>query len=172
MSRNLGLVFFLTAILAVIGCSKKKESTETASSKTSVSAKPSDAGKGGDPQKEPDAVVVQHILVGFRGSVPGKPVARTQEDAQKLAEELLARAQKGENFDVLVEQYTDDSPPGIYRLANFGQPGGLDEATFPRAQMVRAFGDVSFSLEPGEIGLARYDSTTSQYGWHVIKRLE
>jgi hypothetical protein len=171
MSQTRALVFFLAATVAVIGCSKK-ESTETGTDKTSVSAKASEEGKGSDPQKEPDAVVVQHILVGFRGSVPGKPIARTQADAQKLAEELLARAKKGENFDVLVEQYTDDSAPGIYRMSNFGQPGGLEEATFPRAQMVRGFGDVSFGLELGEVGLASYDSVTSQYGWHVIKRLE
>lgn len=171
MSRTRGMVFFLAAIVAVIGCSKK-ESTETEAGKAAVSAKASEEGKSSDPQKEPDAVVVQHVLVGFRGSVPGKPIARTQEDAKKLAEDLLARAQKGENFDVLVQQFTDDSAPGIYRLSNFGQPGGLEEATFPRAQMVRAFGDVSFSLDLGEVGLASYDSVTCQYGWHVIKRLE
>jgi parvulin-like peptidyl-prolyl isomerase len=38
--------------------------------------------------------------------------------------------------------------------------------------MVKAFGDVSFSLEVGGVGLAVYDPATSKYGWHVIKRLE
>ena len=171
MSKSSGLVFFLTTVLAVGACSKK-ESAETAGSKTSASEKPAVADTSGDVQQEPDNVVVQHILVGFKGSVPGKPIARVQEDAQRLAEELLARAQTGENFEVLVQQYTDDSPPGIYRMANFGQPGGLDQATFPRAQMARSFGDVSFSLDVGEVGMATYDPQKSQFGWHIIKRIE
>jgi parvulin-like peptidyl-prolyl isomerase len=38
--------------------------------------------------------------------------------------------------------------------------------------MVPAFGNVGFSLAPGEIGMAEYDPRTSPYGWHIIKRLE
>ena len=38
--------------------------------------------------------------------------------------------------------------------------------------MVPAFGEVGFSLAPGEIGIAEYDPVKSPYGWHVIKRLE
>jgi hypothetical protein len=38
--------------------------------------------------------------------------------------------------------------------------------------MVRAFGDIGFSLEVGGVGLAVYDSAMSKYGWHIIKRLE
>ena len=38
--------------------------------------------------------------------------------------------------------------------------------------MVKAFGDVSFGLEVGGVGLAVYDPATSKYGWHIIKRLE
>ena len=38
--------------------------------------------------------------------------------------------------------------------------------------MVRGFGDVGFQLDVGEIGMAEYDPGTSQYGWHIIKRIE
>jgi parvulin-like peptidyl-prolyl isomerase len=38
--------------------------------------------------------------------------------------------------------------------------------------MVKAFGDVSFSLEGDEVGMAAYDPVESRYGWHVIKRLD
>ena len=118
----------------------------------------------------PDHVVVQHILIGFKGSVGAKPIDRTKEEAQKLAEELLARARKGEDFDKLVKQYTDDAAPGIYGMANFGiQPGSAES---PRTGMVKGFGDVSFSLKVGEIGMASYDPKTSKYGWHIIKRLK
>lgn len=43
---------------------------------------------------------------------------------------------------------------------------------FPRSQMAPAFGNVGFRLKVGEIGLAPYDSRDSQFGWHIIKRLE
>jgi parvulin-like peptidyl-prolyl isomerase len=38
--------------------------------------------------------------------------------------------------------------------------------------MVKAFGDVSFALPVGGVGVATYDAVASPYGWHVIKRLE
>src|SRR5262245_47677096 len=71
-------------------------------------------------QKEPDHITIQHVLIGFKGSVPGKNITRTQDEAKTLAEEILARAKKGEDFDGLVKQYTDDAAPGIYSMANNG----------------------------------------------------
>ena len=41
-----------------------------------------------------------------------------------------------------------------------------------RDGMVPGFGDVAFSLEVGECGVAPHDPVASPYGWHVIKRLE
>lgn len=129
--------------------------------------------------EQPAHVVVQHILIGFEGSVPGKNITRTKEAARALAAEVLARAQKGEDFDALVKQYTDDRPPGIYALANTDVPiAPLKPGTkasgkeFPRGGMVKSFGDVSFSLKVGEIGMAEYDHANSRFGWHIIKRLE
>ena len=55
---------------------------------------------------EPDHIQVQHVLIGFKGSVPGRPITRTQEEAKALAYDILARAQKGEAFDSLVVKYT------------------------------------------------------------------
>jgi hypothetical protein len=121
---------------------------------------------------QPQHVEVQHVLVGFQGSVPGKTIARSQAEAEALAAELLARANAGEDFDAMVAEYTDDSYPGIYRLANTGVPANLQLAEYPRASMVKAFGDVSFALPVGGVGVATYDAVASPYGWHVIKRLE
>ena len=124
---------------------------------------------------EPDFIVVQHVLVGFTGSVPGKSITRTKEEAAQLASEILAKAQSGEDFDGLVRQYTDDSHPGIYKMANFGQPGNMQDPNnmvFPRAQMVAAFGDIGFPLEVGGIGMAEFDTQKSPFGWHIIKRVE
>jgi hypothetical protein len=121
--------------------------------------------------KEPDFIRVQHILISFKGRIPGKPpLERTKKQADALADKLLARAQDGEEFDALVREYTDDKHPGIYDLVNAKAP--LRSGARQRKEMVPKFGDVAFRLEVGEIGLVRFNSMTSPYGWHVIKRLE
>ena len=121
---------------------------------------------------EPEHIQVQHVLIGFKGSVPGRPITRTQEEAKALAYDILARAQNGEPFDSLVVKYTDDSPPGIYGMSNKGIPADASKGEYSRTGMVPAFGDVGFKLAVGAIGVADYDPRTSPYGYHVIKRLQ
>jgi len=120
--------------------------------------------------KEPDHITIQHVLIGFKGSVPGKNITRTQDEAKKLAEEILARAKKGESFDDLVKQYTDDAAPGIYSMSNKGV--APSDGEYPRERMVAAFGDAGFPLQVGEFGMASYDKVKSPYGWHIVKRLK
>jgi hypothetical protein len=115
-------------------------------------------------------IKLQHILISFAGKVPGKNVTRSQDEARALAGQILERAKKGEDFDELVRTNTDDRAPGIYAIANSGVTPGSGE--FSRDRMVAAFGNVGFSLAPGEIGMAEYDPRTSPFGWHIIKRLE
>ncbi len=122
------------------------------------------------PATMPEHVQVQHILIGFAGSIPGKGITRTKEEAKKLAYEVLERARKGEDFDALVKQFTDDSPPGIYGMSGIGVAPGAGE--YPRDRMVPAFGNVGFAISPGNIGIADYDEKASPYGWHIIKRLK
>ena len=172
------LAILLTIALASIGCSKQ-ESTETAQGKdttekpeTALSTKPAPKPSPQDTTGQADYIVVQHLLIAFQGSVPGKPVTRSQDEAKVLAEELFERAKSGEDFDALISEYTDDSAPGIYKMANFGVATDAGQGVFARARMVRAFGDVGFPLEVGEFGLAEYDPQASQYGWHIIKRTE
>jgi len=128
------------------------------------------AGLGAGKPAEPEAVVVQHILVGFKSSVRGKTIDRTKAEASTLAQDLVVRARAGEDFDVLVRTYTDDSHPGIYKLTNTGAPRMSGART--RDQMVPGFGDLSFRLAVGEVGLVPYHGANSPYGWHVVKRLE
>ena len=127
------------------------------------------------PAGEDDRITVQHILIGFKdavgfgGNAPPKAAVRTQEQAKTLAYEILAKAKAGEDYDALVTQYTDDSPPGIYAMSNKGvAPASSGE--FERRGMVPAFGDVGFALKVGEIGIADYDPQKSPYGYHIIKR--
>ncbi len=130
---------------------------------------------------QPEKITVQHILVGFSGSVPGKEIARSPEEAEKLARQLAEQARGGADFDALVKEHTDDQHPGIYQMANFNvTPDSVNaesevppgEKMFPRSGMVRAFGDVGFGLQIGEIGIAEYSPESSKYGWHVIRRIK
>ncbi|MEZ6014972.1 MAG: peptidylprolyl isomerase [Planctomycetota bacterium] len=74
---------------------------------------------GGQPEK----VTVQHVLISFAGT-PVTGVTRTKEEAEKLAKDVLARAQAGEDFEALVRAHSDDPPaatePGVYRILNTG----------------------------------------------------
>lgn len=122
------------------------------------------------PAKEPERVQVQHILIGFKGSVPGKPITRTMEEAKALAYQILERARKGEDFGALVREFTDDRPPGVYAMSNNGVTPNPGE--YARSGMVPAFGNVGFAISVGNIGIADHDPKTSPYGWHVIKRVK
>ena len=121
-------------------------------------------------EEQPDRVRVQHILISFKGKIRGKEISRKKKAAQALADKLLKQARDGEDFAALVEQYTDDSAPGIYLLGNTDQP--KPPKGFKRSEMALYFGDVAFDLEVGEIGMAKYHPFNSPYGWHIIKRLE
>ncbi len=128
------------------------------------------------PSGEPSHITVQHVLIGFNGSMPGKNVSRTRGEAEMLAKEILQRARNGEDFDALVEQFTDDSPPGIYHMANHGQASDMtsqdvSKQVFARSGMVPAFGNVGFPLQVGEVGMSQYDPSGSPFGWHIVKRL-
>ena len=123
-------------------------------------------------KKEPDHITVQHILIAFKGSIPKDTVTRTMEEAEKLAAEVFERARKGEDFDALVKEFTDDSYPGVYKMANFDIEPNRDQGEAERERMVTEFGDVSFKLSVNEIGLAEFSPDRSKYGWHIIKRIK
>lgn len=124
---------------------------------------------------EPAYITVQHCLIAFQGSID--TARRTQAEAEALALELFEKAKNGEDFEQMVVQHTDDSPPGIYKMANHGFAGDQSSSIqsqwiFARGEMVAAFGDTGFPLKVGEIGLAPYDPQTSPFGWHIVKRID
>jgi parvulin-like peptidyl-prolyl isomerase len=164
MASTVRLLVGLAVAGLVLGCGSEQKSKETAPpAKDTMVQKQS---------QEPDVITVQHILIAFQGTLPGKPVNRTKEEAQKLAEEILEKTRSGGDFDALVKEYTDDSYPGIYKMANFGAMADPGKQVYSRGGMVPAFGNVGFSLKVGEVGLAPYDPRQSPYGWHIIKRIE
>jgi peptidyl-prolyl cis-trans isomerase C len=114
----------------------------------------------------PEQVRVSHILLSTLE--PPDPLnPRTQprplppekkREKEKLARDLKARADKGEDFGKLVKQYSED-------------PGSKDkggEYKFPRGRMVPEFEAAAFSLKTNQIS----DVVESQFGYHIIKLLE
>jgi hypothetical protein len=134
-------------------------------------SKVEEGGKGmpAEPRTEPDMVVVDHILIGVAGALP---VRRSAAEAKALTNEILGKLKDGADWDALKSAHSDDPPPGgPYTMTNFGKPthGGA----MGRGDMVRSFGDVSFGLDVGEIGVAAYQpaARASPFGYHIIKRI-
>ena len=99
----------------------------------------------------PEFVRVKQILV---------PVNNGKSDSanEARAQELLAMAQSGEDFDTLVQKYGGD-------LYMFNNPDGYYLA---RGTYHEAFEEAAFSLDVGEIsGVIRTDA-----GWSILKRYE
>ena len=176
--RGLRLASF-ALLLVALGCTPKaddaaKTAVDDAEVKAKVAAdsvaKVAASTMPSAPATPPEHIEVQHVLIGFEGKIPGKVVTRSQAEAEKLAAELLERARKGEDFDQLVQKYTDDQWPGFYGLANTGVTPA--EGEFTRDGMVKGFSDIAFSLSPGNIDMTNYDPQNSPYGWHIIKRLK
>jgi hypothetical protein len=108
------------------------------------------------PEKIDDQIKVAHILIGWAGSLPGKTVTRTKDEAKKLAIDVAHQARKqGADFIPLMWQHTQDPGPGVY------------EATPEmRKRFVPEFGAMATSL-----GLGQVDIVESRFGFHVMKRL-
>jgi hypothetical protein len=115
-------------------------------------------------------VQVQHILIGFKGSLPGKEIQRTREEAEKLARELFEKAKAAPaKFEDLVRANSDDQVPGIYEMVDSGRAPAAGQ--FSRSSMVKAFGDEAFRLQVGELGFVSFDTKNAPYGYHVLLRL-
>ena len=106
--------------------------------------------------EEPEMVRASHILIstGDPQASPGMPESE-KKAKRKIADGLLARANKGEDFAKLAKEYSDD-------------PGSKDkggEYTFPRGQMAPEFEAAAFSLKTNQIS----DIVTTKFGYHIIK---
>ncbi|HWC65129.1 MAG TPA: peptidyl-prolyl cis-trans isomerase, partial [Thermoanaerobaculia bacterium] len=100
----------------------------------------------------PERVHAAHVLIKVdKDATPAQDAA-----AKKKAEDVLARAKKGEDFGELAKKYSDD--PG-------SKDKGGDLPPFGRGQMVPAFEEAAFSMSPGEIR----GPVKSDFGYHVIK---
>lgn len=110
--------------------------------------------------EKPEQVHVAHILILTIDKDTQKPMSDDKKkEKKKLAEDIRARAEKGEDFGKLVKQYSED-------------PGSKDkggEYTFGRGDgMAKEFEAASFSLKTNQIS----DIVETSYGYHIIKLLD
>lgn len=100
----------------------------------------------------------KHVLILTQNMETGEVYDDAKKaEANKKAQDIYQRALKGEDFDTLVSENSED--PGS--LTN---PGGY---TFTDGEMVEEFQNCVDSLKAGEIGFVE-----SSYGYHIVKRLE
>jgi hypothetical protein len=122
------------------------------------------------PELQIDDVQIQHLLISFKGSgIDGVP--RSLDEAEQLTAQLWGKLKAGEDFDAMVKKYTNDQYPGLYNLTQRGA-GDTANNIYRRGDMVASFGEVSFRLEVGEVGIALYHPEKSPFGYHLIKRLK
>lgn len=104
----------------------------------------------------PERVHVRHILVRF--DPKGSPADK--EKAREKAANLLKRAQDGEDFAKLAQEYSDDTGSKIQ---------GGDVGWVTKGRMVPTFEQASFALKkPNDLSPV----VESQFGFHVIQMLE
>ena len=113
---------------------------------------------------QPGVAKIQHVLIGWKdapaarqGQMDPRAKDRSKADADKLAQEILAKAKGGEDFARLMKEYSED-------------PGSKDNARIydvgPDTPMVEPFKKMALRLGLGEVGMVK-----SSFGWHVMKRV-
>lgn len=96
----------------------------------------------------------KHVLIMTQDMTTGEE--KDKDAAKATADEVLAKAQAGEDFDALIAQYNEDP----------GMGSNPDGYVFTDGEMVQEFENMTKELAPGEIGMCETD-----YGYHVIKKL-
>jgi parvulin-like peptidyl-prolyl isomerase len=109
--------------------------------------------------EQPEQVRAAHVLISTLDKDTQQPLPPAKKaEKEKLAKDIKARADKGEDFGKLAKEFSED-------------PGSKDkggEYTFPRGQMVPEFESAAFSMKPGQIS----DLVETHYGYHIIKTIE
>jgi peptidyl-prolyl cis-trans isomerase C len=101
----------------------------------------------------PDLVKASHIL--FR--TPENATPEQQKVAENKAKSAIVRANKGEPFDKLASELSEE--PGA------AQRGG-DLGYFPKDRMVPEFATAAFAQKPGTVSAT---PVKTKFGYHVIK---
>lgn len=101
-------------------------------------------------------IKVAHLMIRMNASA-AKADSLT---AKKKVDELYSRLKKGENWDKLVAQFSEDAGSAA---------NGGELPPFGTGRMIPSFEEVAFKLQkPGEIAAP----VQTPYGWHIIKLIE
>ena len=106
---------------------------------------------------EDNYITAKHILITTVDPASGE-TKRTDEEAKKEAQSILDRINAGEDFDTLMNQYSEDTG-----LSN--NPNGY---TFTEGQMLTEFYDGAKALAEDEVS----ELVKTSYGYHIIKRVK
>lgn len=107
------------------------------------------------------AAYADHILLATKDLTTYTDLDEEAVSAKRAkAEELLAQLQNAEDVQALFQELADANSEDTGRAAN---PDGY---VFGKGEMVEAFEDAAFSLQPGEIS----GIVESDYGYHIILR--
>lgn len=104
---------------------------------------------------QPEQVRARHILIAAK-TPEGGDEAKAVAEAKEKAEAAAARIRKGEAFEKVAAELSDDQG---------SKTAGGDLGFFPRGRMVPAFEAAAFELEPGKVS----DPVQSTYGFHIIR---
>ncbi|OGX86545.1 peptidylprolyl isomerase [Hymenobacter lapidarius] len=101
-------------------------------------------------------IKVAHLMIRMNANAP-KSDSLT---AKKKVDELASRLKKGESWDKLVAQFSEDAGSAA---------NGGELPPFGTGRMIPSFEEVAFKLQkPGDISAP----VQTPYGWHVIKLIE
>ena len=101
----------------------------------------------------------RHVLIAYAGALRApEHVTRSPQEAQELAEQVLAMAREGTDFGRLAREYSD-GPTAV-------NDGDLGE--FPRGMMAPTFDAATFEAEPGDV----VGVVETPFGFHVIQRYD
>ena len=105
---------------------------------------------------------VKHILIGWKDlegrSIDARAKMRSRQDADTLAQDLLARLQKDEAIEPLMAEFSEDE--------GSAEDGDSYEVR-PDSELVFEFKRLGLRLDVGESGMV-----LSKFGWHVMKRVK
>ncbi len=113
--------------------------------------------KGIEKAMNDDKITAKHVLIQFPEGVTSESDEEAKAETLNRAKEVLEKAKAGEDFDKLIEEYSQDpgQPKAGYTFANNGT-------------MVQSFADAAFKTEVGQIS----DVVETSYGYHIIKRVD
>ncbi|MBT8321125.1 MAG: peptidylprolyl isomerase [Eudoraea sp.] len=107
-------------------------------------------------RKPNGSVKASHILIVYEGALRANPeIARTKEEADKKAQEILVEAKKSEAVFAQLARDNSDGPSA---------PRGGDLGYFQEGIMTPEFNDFAFSNSVGYIGLVE-----TEFGFHIVR---